>query len=79
MNESRKQAGQHIIIRVSRIKTTHYTNDGRNLFNQPPEKASYQTVPQNNYYQYVERIHSLVPWLSPVGAGIWIERINGLK
>ena len=79
MYKSRQQAGHPIIIRVGGIEPTQYPNDGGNLFNQSPEKASYQTVPQNNQYQYVERIHNLEPWLNPTGMGFCKEWINGLK
>ena len=79
MDESRQQAGQHVVISVSGIKTTQNTYNGRNLFNQSSKEASYQTVPQNNHYQYVKRIHNLEPRLSPAGTGFGNERINGLK
>ena len=79
MYKSRQQTRQYIIVGVSGIKTAQYTNDGRNLLNKSSKKAPHQTVPQYNHYQYIERIHNLVPLLSPVGAGIWIDRINGLN
>ena len=79
MYEPRQQAGQHVIISVGGIKTTQNPNNGRNLFNQSSKEASYKTVPQNNQYQYVKRIHNLEPRLSPAGTGFCKERINGLK
>ena len=78
MNKASQQTGQDSIIRVGSIKTAQYTNDGGNLFDQSSEKAPYQTVPQDNQYQYVERIHNQGPLQNPAGAGFRIERINGL-
>ena len=79
MYQSRQQAGQHFIVGVSRIKTTQNANNGRQLFDQSSEKASYQAIPQYNYNQYIKRIHNLKPLLRPAMAGFCQSRINGLK